>query len=108
GVPGIGEKTAARLIAQFGELAAIQSAAADPASKLTTTQRKRLTDASAYLAVAPKVVRVAQAVALPDVDPALPRPPRDPAGLRELAARWGLGGSLQRLLDALAQVHRAD
>ena len=45
--------------------------------------------------------RVAGDVLLPEVDTALPRVPRDPAGLAELAARWGLGGSLQRLLDTL-------
>ncbi|NED70963.1 flap endonuclease, partial [Streptomyces sp. SID9944] len=32
----------------------------------------------------------------------LPRAPRDADALRELAARWGLGGSLQRLLTTLA------
>ncbi|MYW15616.1 flap endonuclease, partial [Streptomyces sp. SID2955] len=40
-------------------------------------------------------------VPLPDVDTALPHAPRDPAALRELARRWGLGGSLERLLTTL-------
>jgi hypothetical protein len=44
---------------------------------------------------------VAADVPLPDVDTALPREPRDPAALEALAARWGLGGSLQRLLTTL-------
>ncbi|WP_234425701.1 5'-3' exonuclease [Streptomyces kebangsaanensis] len=101
GVPGIGEKTAARLLAEFGDLAGIMAAADDPGSKLTPSQRKRLDEARPYLAVAPKVVRVAADVPLPDVDTSLPRTPRDPAAVRELAARWGLGGSLQRLLDTL-------
>ncbi|MFE9170388.1 5'-3' exonuclease H3TH domain-containing protein [Streptomyces kebangsaanensis] len=101
GVPGIGEKTAARLLAEFGDLAGIMAAADDPGSKLTPSQRKRLDEARPYLAVAPKVVRVAADVPLPDVDTSLPRTPRDPAAVRELASRWGLGGSLQRLLDTL-------
>ncbi|MFG2880851.1 5'-3' exonuclease H3TH domain-containing protein [Streptomyces sp. NPDC048297] len=101
GVPGIGEKTAAKLLAEFGDLAGIVAAAEDPEAKLTPTQRKRLTEAGPYLAVAPKVVRVADDVPLPDVDTALPHAPRDPAGLDALAARWGLGGSLQRLLTTL-------
>ncbi|WP_255952942.1 5'-3' exonuclease [Streptomyces odontomachi] len=103
GVPGIGEKTAAKLLAEFGDLAGILAAVGKPAARLTPTQRKRLTEAAPYLAVAPKVVRVAADVPLPAVDTELPRAPRDPAALDELATRWGLGGSLRRLLDTLAQ-----
>jgi len=101
GVPGIGEKTAAKLLDAYGDLAGITAAADDPASKLTPSQRKRLHEARAYLAVAPKVVRVATDVPLPSHDPRLPREPRDPELLEALAGRWGLGGSLQRLLATL-------
>ncbi|MFC5723191.1 5'-3' exonuclease H3TH domain-containing protein [Streptomyces gamaensis] len=103
GVPGIGEKTAAKLLASFGDLAGITAAAADPASKLTPAQRRRLLEAAGYLAVAPKVVRVASDVPLPPFDPALPGEPRDPMALEELTARWGLGGSLRRVLSVLAR-----
>ncbi|MDG9720576.1 5'-3' exonuclease [Streptomyces sp. DH24] len=101
GVPGVGEKTASKLLAEFGDLAGILAAVDDPRAKLTPTQRKRLNEARPYLAVAPKVVRVADDVPLPDVDTAVPVAPRDPAALEALAARWGLGGSLQRLLTTL-------
>ncbi|WP_103515509.1 5'-3' exonuclease [Streptomyces sp. SM10] len=101
GVPGIGEKTAAKLLDAFGDLAGIMAAVDDPASRLTPSQRKRLDEARAYVAVAPKVVRVAGDVPLPEFTPALPREPRDPAALEELAARWGLGNALQRLLLTL-------
>ncbi|WP_461032200.1 5'-3' exonuclease [Streptomyces mayteni] len=101
GVAGIGEKTAARLIDQFGDLAGILAAVDDPRAALTPTQRKRLTDARDYLAVAPRVVRVATDVPLPPHDAALPTAPRDPEALDALNARWGLGGSLTRLLGAL-------
>ncbi|WP_406291187.1 5'-3' exonuclease H3TH domain-containing protein [Streptomyces sp. NBC_00209] len=101
GVPGIGEKTAAKLLDAFGGLAGIMAAVDDPAAKLTPSQRKRLDEARAYVAVAPKVVRVAGDVPLPDFDPALPAAPRDPAALDALATRWGLGGALQRLHSAL-------
>ncbi|CAM5309029.1 5'-3' exonuclease OS=Streptomyces tendae OX=1932 GN=GUR47_33575 PE=4 SV=1 [Streptomyces tendae] len=100
GVPGIGEKTAAKLLAEFGDLAGIRAAADDPKAKLTPTQRKRLTEAGPYLEVAPKVVRVADDVPLPDTETALPHGPRDAEALDALAAR-GLGGSLQRLLTTL-------
>jgi 5'-3' exonuclease len=102
GVAGIGEKTAARLLAAHGSLAAVLAAADDPGSALTPTQRKRLHEGRDYLAVAPRVVRVADDAPLPDIDAALPREPHDPMTLEELSARWGLGSSLQRLLTALA------
>ncbi|WP_329030640.1 MULTISPECIES: 5'-3' exonuclease [unclassified Streptomyces] len=101
GVPGIGEKTAAKLLDAFGDLAGIMAAVDDPAAKLTPSQRKRLDEARAYVAVAPKVVRVAGDVPLPDFDPALPAGPRDPAALDALVTRWGLGGAVGRLLDVL-------
>lgn len=101
GVPGVGEKTAAKLLAEFGDLAGILAAAGDPKAKLTPTQRRRITEALPYLEVAPTVVKVADDVPLPEVAPALPRAPRDPELLDALAARWSLGGSLQRLLTTL-------
>ncbi|MFJ4692537.1 5'-3' exonuclease H3TH domain-containing protein [Streptomyces sp. NPDC088766] len=101
GVPGIGEKTAAKLLAGFGDLAGILAAVDDPEAGLTPAQRKRLDEARPYLAVAPKVVRVADDVPLPQVSTELPRAPREPAVLQGLAERWGLGGSLQRLLTTL-------
>ncbi|MFB8089192.1 5'-3' exonuclease H3TH domain-containing protein [Streptomyces sp. NPDC055992] len=101
GVPGIGEKTAAKLLDAFGDLAGIMAAVDDPAAKLTPSQRRRLDEARAYVAVAPKVVRVAGDVPLPEFDPALPAEPRDPAALDALVTRWGLGGAVGRLLDVL-------
>ena len=103
GVVGIGEKTAAKLIAQYGTLADIQAAAIAPDTKLSPAQRKRLTEATAYLAVAPKVVAVATDVPLPDFDPTLPREPLDPITLEELSERWGLTTPVKRLLDVLAE-----
>ncbi|MEU4875393.1 5'-3' exonuclease [Streptomyces sp. NPDC021608] len=102
GVPGIGEKTAAKLLAEFGDLAGIMAAVDDPAAKLTPSQRRRLDESRPYVSVAPEVVRVAGDVPLPEVSTALPRAPKDAAALEALAQRWGLGGSLQRLLTTLA------
>ncbi|NXY99357.1 5'-3' exonuclease [Streptomyces sp. BR123] len=101
GVPGIGEKTAAKLLGTYGDLAGIIAAVGDPASKLTPVQRKRLDEARPYLAVAPKVVRVAADVPLPAFDPALPTAPAQPELVDALAHRWGLGGAVARLRSAL-------
>ena len=102
GVPGIGEKTAARLLAAHGDLDGVLAAAADPDSSLTPAQRRRITDARSYLAVAPRVVRVRRDVPVPPHDSRLPRRPRHPDELDALGSRWGLGGALRRLLAALA------
>jgi 5'-3' exonuclease len=104
GVKGVGDKTAAELITRYGDLAGVRAAAADPFSKLTPARRRNIADAAAYLDVAPKVVRVATDVPLPEFDAALPVEPADPEVLEELATRWGLGGSLTRVLDSLASV----
>jgi 5'-3' exonuclease len=102
GVKGIGEKTAAQLIGEYGDLAGVRAAAADPMSGLTPARRRNIVEAAAYLDVAPKVVAVAADVPLPDFDPALPAEPADPEVLESLAEHWGLGGSLTRLLETLA------
>ncbi|MFC4032185.1 5'-3' exonuclease H3TH domain-containing protein [Streptomyces polygonati] len=103
GVKGIGDKSAAELITRYEDLAGVRAAAADPFSRLTPARRRNITEAGAYLDVAPKVVRVAGDVPLPAFDPAVPTEPADPEALTALATRWGLGGSLTRLLEALAK-----
>ncbi|GAA1218590.1 5'-3' exonuclease [Kitasatospora nipponensis] len=102
GVKGIGEKTATQLIHEYGDLAGIRAAAADPLSKLTPARRRNILEAAPYLDVAPTVVRVATDIPLPDFDPTLPAEPLDPMTLEDLSTRWGLGTSLTRLLDTLA------
>ncbi|GHJ44555.1 5'-3' exonuclease [Catellatospora sp. TT07R-123] len=102
GVAGVGEKTAARLIERYGSIDAIVAAAADPASDFAPGVRTKLAAAADYLAVAPKVVRVATDVKLPDVDPTLPAVPRDADRMLELAERWNLASPCRRLVDALA------
>ncbi|HEV7628846.1 MAG TPA: 5'-3' exonuclease [Streptomyces sp.] len=102
GVVGVGEKTAVKLLERYGDLAGIMTAVGDPTSAITPAQRKRLAEARPYLAVAPTVVQVASDVELPEFDAALPSQPRDPEALARLSERWGLGGSLQRLLAVLA------
>ncbi|BDZ41729.1 5'-3' exonuclease [Paraoerskovia sediminicola] len=103
GVQGIGEKTAATLLARYGDLAGVLAARDDPDDRgLTATQRTRLLAASDYLDAAPVVVTVAPDAPLGDVDDTLPGEAADPDALDALAERWGLGSSVQRVLDAMA------
>lgn len=101
GVPGIGEKTAARLLARHDSLAGVLAAAQDPDSGLPAGQRAKLLAAADYLAVAPRVVRVLRDADLPAVADPLPSAPADPDGLAALAATWNLGSSVQRVVAAL-------
>jgi 5'-3' exonuclease len=97
GVAGIGEKTAAKLITEYGTLEAL---IADPA--VPQRIRVKLDAAADYLAVAPLVVRVAKDAAV-KIDRAddVPSAPVDPDRVAELKARWNLGASVDRLLAAL-------
>ncbi|ACZ32280.1 5'-3' exonuclease [Xylanimonas cellulosilytica DSM 15894] len=101
GVVGIGEKTAAGLLARFGTLDGVL-AARDSGFGLTPAQQRRLTEAAEYLTVAPTVVRVATDAPLPDFDDALPRAAAYPEALQLLTERWGLRSSVSRVLTALA------
>ena len=98
GVPGIGEKSAAALVSRYGSVSAALSAL-DAGEDVPFAGK--LAAARDYLAAAPTVVQVALDVPLPAYDDALPRVPRDPARLVELADRWGLDSPLNRLLAAL-------
>jgi 5'-3' exonuclease len=101
GVAGVGEKTAATLLGRFGDLDGIVRAAQDPDSDLAPGPRRKIKDASDYLAAAPDVVAVVRDLDLGTPDLTLPRTPRDPDALVALAERWGLGGSVTRLVETL-------
>ncbi|MEY9952262.1 5'-3' exonuclease H3TH domain-containing protein [Leifsonia sp. EB34] len=104
GVAGVGEKTASALLAEYGDLAGIAAAAADPASAMKPAARSRFDAAADYLAVAPTVVEVVRDLPLGHFDARL-RAPSDEqrATLNTLAERWALGTSLDRCLAALTR-----
>jgi 5'-3' exonuclease len=102
GVAGVGEKTATGLLSEYGDLAGILDAAADPESGVTKSVRAKLDAASDYLAVAPRVVAVVRDLALPSVDDAIVDPEGNTTELDALATEHGLGGSMDRVRPALA------
>ena len=105
GLPGVKgvEKTAASLLQQYGDLAGIVAAAADPMTSMATGLRAKLVAAADYLAVAPTVVEVVCDLDLPEVDSALvPLTEERSATVAELTKRWGLGSSAGRVTEALA------
>src|SRR5690348_7849751 len=96
GVPGIGEKTAAKLIAEHGSLAGVLAA-----KNLSPTIAGRLAAARDYLAAARRVVLPVASVPLPAVDLTLPERPADRATLARLAAEHQLATPVKRVEDAL-------
>lgn len=103
GVPGVGEKSAATMLAQYGSLADILAAAHDPKSKLAKVFRAKLLAATDYIEAAGPVVRVAHdaPVRLSTDDDRLPLTAADPARVAELASAYGVGSSIGRLQKAL-------
>jgi 5'-3' exonuclease len=101
GVKGIGDKTAAQLIETYGSLAGLRAAVdgGDPALK--GARRANLEAASAYLDVAPTVVRVLRDADVPHVDLALPREVADPELLEQLGEAYGVTNPVGRVLKAL-------
>jgi 5'-3' exonuclease len=103
GVPGIGEKTAATLLAQHGSLAAILAAVDDPKSSLSKGVRTKLRSAADYIQAAGPVVRVATdaPVMLSTPTDAVPLVAADPARTAKLATQLRVGSSIARLQKAL-------
>ncbi|MCV7093937.1 5'-3' exonuclease [Mycobacterium kubicae] len=103
GVPGIGEKTAATLLAQHGSLERIIAAANDPKSKLAKGLRTKLRASSDYIRAAEPVVRVATdaPVTLSTRTDKLPLHAVDTTRTAQLATQYGVGSSIKRLQKAL-------
>lgn len=109
GVPGIGEKTAARLLMRFGDIGAVRAAAHRHDSSMTPRTRSRIVEAADYLDAALPVVRVRTdaSVEWPSAfawGDELPRSPADPSAFEALAGRLGIERVAQRLADALTGV----
>ncbi|HJW00985.1 MAG TPA: 5'-3' exonuclease [Arthrobacter sp.] len=107
GVAGIGEKTAASLLAEYGTLDSLLAAAADGGGGVSSSVRAKLAAAADYLTVAPTVVKIVRNLKLPTLEEAgarlQPVEGEARAELERLAVDWNLGGSVKRLLAALDQ-----
>ncbi len=101
GVAGIGEKTAARMVADYGDLEGILAAAT--AGRLSPTITARIAAAIDYLGAAGEVVSVRRDVDLGPLDLTLPAAPADPDRFARLAIELNLGGAADRILAALAR-----
>ena len=103
GVPGVGEKTAAKMLTEYGSLEKIMAAAHNPKSPLPKAFRARLLAATDYIEAAGPVVRVARDAPVQwyTDDDLLPRHPADPKRVAALAAAYGVTSPIARLQKAL-------
>jgi 5'-3' exonuclease len=105
GVAGIGEKTAASLLGEYGTLQDLLAAAADGGGGVSASVRSKLAAAADSLTVASAVVELVRDLELPTLEAAgarlQPVVGESRAELERLAVEWNLGGSVKRLLDAL-------
>ena len=103
GVPGVGEKTAATLLAQHGSLERILAAAHDPKSKMSKAYRTKLLAAIDYIGAAGPVVRVATDADVTYSTPSdeLPLAAEHPRKVVKLAEQYGVTSSIGRLQKAL-------
>jgi len=92
GVPGIGEKTASKLVSAYPSLEALVAAADD----LPARQAARLREAETYLRLMREVVPVRR-----DVEVRVERGERDVERLEQLGEARRLGGPIRRLTEAL-------
>ncbi|MDI3195013.1 5'-3' exonuclease [Pseudarthrobacter sp. AL07] len=105
GVAGIGEKTAASLLGEYGTLENLLAAAADGGGGVSASVQSKLAAAADYLTVAPTVVKIVRDLNVPTLEEAgaqlHPVDGESRAELERLAVEWNLGSSVKRLLDAL-------
>jgi 5'-3' exonuclease len=103
GVPGVGEKTAATLLAQYGSLEGILDAAHNPKSKMSKACRKKLLAATDYIEAAQPVVKVAldADVNFSTSSDTLPLAAEHPRKVAKLAEQYGVTSSIGRLQKAL-------
>jgi len=101
GVAGIGEKTAATLLAAYDNLDGIVAAAQDASSDIKPRIRQSLLDSLEYIAVARKVVTVSDDACPTEVIVRTPLTNEQKAALAAFGEQWGLGSVPDRVIAAL-------
>jgi 5'-3' exonuclease len=104
GVAGIGAKTAASVVSQFGTIEQIVAAAQSGDTAMSSSVRVKVLASLDYLAVAPAVVRGRTDVPVAELATAIPAKPADPEMLAALGERFGISSATERLTAALAKV----
>lgn len=104
GIKGIGEKGAALIAKQFTNLDEVMKAAINDDERLTTNIRKKLLESAEYAKIAPKLVGCATDVSIPDMKIDLPNKPLNTQKIQNMKEEFGLGNSVDRIMNALGWI----
>ena len=101
GVRGIGEKGAALIANHFATVDEALAGAKKDHKALSKSLAQKIIDGADYLKIAPKLVYCAKDVAIPQMDIAMPKRPKDLSLIYQMKEEYGLGASVDRLISAL-------
>lgn len=104
GIKGIGEKGAASIAKQFTNLHEVMKAAINDDERLTANIRKKLLESAEYAKIAPKLVGCATDVSIPEMKIDLPNKPLDTQKIQDIKEEFGLGTSVDRIMNALGWI----
>jgi 5'-3' exonuclease len=104
GIKGIGEKGAASIAKQFTNLDEVMKAAINDDERLTANIRKKLLESAEYARIAPKLVGCATDVSIPEMKIDLPNKPLDTQKIQDIKEEFGLGTSVDRIMNALGWI----
>lgn len=104
GIKGIGEKGAASIAKQFTNLHEVMKAAINDDERLTANIRKKLLENAEYAKIAPKLVGCATDVSIPEMKIDLPNKPLDMQKIQDIKEEFGLGTSVDRIMNALGWI----
>lgn len=104
GIKGIGEKGAASIAKQFTNLDEVMKAAIHDDERLTTNIRKKLLESAEYAKIAPKLVGCATDVSIPEMKIDLPNKPLNTQKIQNMKEEFGLGTSVDRIMNALGWI----
>jgi 5'-3' exonuclease len=104
GIKGIGEKGAASIAKQFTNLDEVMKAATNDDERLATNIRKKLIESTEYAKIAPKLVGCATDVSIPKMKIDLPNKPLDSKKIQDMKEEFGLGTSVDRIMNALGWI----
>lgn len=104
GIKGIGEKGAASIAKQFTNLQEVMKAAINDDERLTANIRRKLLESAEYAKIAPKLVGCATDVSIPEMKIDLPNKPLDTQKIQDIKEEFGLGTSVDRIMNALGWI----
>ena len=101
GIRGIGEKGAANIARVFSNLSEVIQAAKNEDERLSANIRSKILSNLDYAQIAPKLVGCALNVPIPNMHIDLPKKPKSMKKIRDLQEEFGLGASIERIINAL-------